>query len=173
MKAKISAKVTLRRAIWNTSARKSILNKAIAAAAEILDNRLHANIDNSTPAGRIYVKKAQTKRLTAATRVFQRKKGTKTRVVTGYEYYQASAYGQPPARRFDVLYRSLRVRRIVGALLIRAEVKAPGVTFLDSPEYLNRPFFNVIVQEFFKNEFNGLVRASVNRLTSATSEGVE
>ncbi len=167
----LQSKLTLRRAIWNTEARRSILNKGLKKSAEGLEEKLKENIDNSTPAGRLYSRGVITARRTKANRLLKSVVGTKTRVVTGYKYHKASSSGQPPARDTSTLYRSIRVRRIVGKLSILASVKAPGVLYLDSQEYLNRLFFEVIVVAYYQNEFNEEVKRNVQELMEILNSG--
>lgn len=152
------SELNLQRAIWNENARKSILNKGISRAAEGLEDRLKRNIDESTPAGRLYTKRLLTERKTKANAFYRLKRGTTTRVVVGREMYRASARGQPPAKRFGTLYRNLKVRRVRGKLQMVASVKAPAVRYLDDEAYFNRPFFSNIVESYFYNEFQDEVR---------------
>lgn len=151
-------KLTLTHFFWDSAfVMRNAVNKGLTKAAEILDKRLHENIDNSTPAGRLYSRGIKTARRTAANKNLRAAPGTKTRVVVGYKYHQASAWGQPPARDTDTLYRNMKVRRKPGENTIIASVNAPGVRVLDSREGLNRPFFEDIVMSYFYNEFEQIV----------------
>ncbi len=69
-----------------------------------------------------------------------------------------------PARDTSTLYKNIRVRRVVGELAILATVKAPGVGYLDDPDYLNRPFFRYIVYKYFNESFTLSVKKSVGEL---------
>jgi hypothetical protein len=154
----------LRRAIWNADLRRSILNKSLADSARNLEANLKNNIDNSTPAGRYYSRGRVTAKRTAANSNLRRAPGTKTRVIISSPVFRASAPGQPPARRFNVLYNSLKVRRVPGKLQILASVNAPGVEVLDDPKRLNRPFFKTVIVDYRRNEFVDNVKQGVRKL---------
>lgn len=165
----IGAELILKKAIWNENARKSMINQALTEQARVLETVLKDNIDASTPAGRLYSKGAKTARLTAKNKYLPKKKGTTTRVITGYKYHQASAEGQPPARDTSKLYNAIKVRRVVGQMRIEASVKAVAVQILDSPNGLNRPFFRSIILQQAGNgqwDFRQAVKKLLSRLVN-------
>jgi len=160
--AKAETTLILRSAIWNRNTRRSILNKALTESAVELDALLHDNIDNSTPAGRLYSRGTKVPRRSANT---NKKPGTKTRVIVSAKVFRASASGQPPARRFSKLYNSLKARRVPGKLQILASVNAPGVEILDDERRLNRPFFRSVIRTYRNGSFVDRVRSGVRDLT--------
>ena len=160
----IGTTLVLRRAIWNADVRRSILNKSLTEAARTLEQKLRDNIDQSTPAGRLYSRGHITARRTASNKNLRAKRGTKTRVIVAPRVFRASAEGQPPARRTSRLYNSLKVSRVPSKLEILARVTAPGASILDNPEKLNRPFFRSVVSPFRREEFNPLIRSSIKSL---------
>jgi len=159
----VHATLTLRKAIWHEEAQLSKLNQALNEAAVILENEIKAYIDESDPAGHIYRLSTITGRFSARG-VGNRRRGTKGRSVIGATFYRASAPGQPPAKRTGKLYSSIRVRR-VGNTSIRAIVDVHYAKILDNINKLNRPFFKVVVNNFFKFRFRELVK---NRLAELT-----
>lgn len=163
---KITASTKFRNKIWEKGALKSVSRSVMKDSAQELETKLKVNINSSTPAGRLYRRRAITGRRTqkAIKQGFRPVKGASTRIVVGYRFHRASAWGQPPARDTDTLYKSLKVRRN-GDYGIKASVKAPGVKFLDDPDYLNRLFFAIICQAYFNNEFKTRMRAELNALT--------
>jgi hypothetical protein len=143
----------LRRAIWNKELRRSIMNKQLTKSGAQLEDRLHSNIDESTPAGRLYSRGSLTGRKTSGTKGFKAKQGTTTRVIVAARIFRASSPGQPPAKRSNRLYNSIHVRRVPGKLEILASVNAPGVEVLDNPGKLNRPFFRSVIRKYRHEEF--------------------
>jgi hypothetical protein len=139
--------LTLRRAIWNESARTSALNRGLDKAADKLDERLHSRIKISQAQGKVYRLGSLTARKSSRS-IGNRRRGTSTRVVIGATFYRASAPGQPPAIRTGNLYRKLFVRRS-GNFSIIARSDAFYSKFLDP----SRPFFREPVKEYFRNEF--------------------
>lgn len=170
MNVVIDAKLKLRRAIWNRNARKSILNRALTQSANTLENRIKDNIDASTPAGRLYSRGPITTRRTASNKNLRLKPGTSSRVIVGYNYHQASAPGQPPAIDTGALYRSIKVRRVVGEDAIRAQATGPGVFNLDSETGLDRPFFKSVVYDYYENDFVPEMREALNEMIGTEYE---
>lgn len=156
--------LTLRRAIWNQDARRSVMNRVLTQSAAELEDKLKNNIDASTPAGRLYARGHTTARRSAATRRNRPVPGTKTRVIIAARVFRSSAVGQPPARRFDTLYNSLRAKRVPGKLQILASVNAPGVDVLDDPGRLRRPFFRSVIASYRSDEFVDRIRGGVREL---------
>ncbi len=169
----ILIELNLRKAIWNEDVAKSIINTGLIQQAKVLEKRLKDNIDESTPAGRLYARGARTTRRTASNRYLRGKKGTKTRVITSYKVHTASEEGQPPARDTSTLYRNIKVRKVSGEYRIDAKVNAPAVDILDSPTGLNRPFFRSVIftgngDWDFRQAVKKLVTRIVNEDTNAT-----
>jgi hypothetical protein len=161
----MQATLRLNSRIWIKDEPKRVVNKLLTEGADDLETELKANIDRSTPAGRIYRRAP----ITAARRAgtpFRRTKGTFTRETVGYRIHRASAWGQPPARDTNKLYRSLRVRR-VSQIGIRATVNAPGVKYLDDENYLNRPFFKSVNTRFYKDDFIPKAKARLREMKSS------
>lgn len=150
--------LTLRRQIWNETARTSALNKALDNAAETLDGILHSRMDLSQPQGKIYRLESITDRKSARS-IGNRRRGTSTRVVIGATFYRASAPGQPPAIRTGNLYRKLFVRRS-GHFSIIAKSGASYSKFVDP----SRPFFREPIKEYFKNDFRQDVKREITGL---------
>lgn len=164
--ARTTVKLNLRRKIWNSQVRTSILNKTLTELSEILENRIKSVIDDSTPAGRIYRVGSQTTRRTKTTSHLPKARGRSTRVVVTGKFHQASAYGQPPAKFTLTLYKSIKVRKIPGKLSILASVNAPGVDVLDDPAKLSRLFFRTTIETFYAVDFNDQARQSIKELLS-------
>lgn len=156
--------LTLRKAIWVQSTRKSVLNKVLNEQAELLESEIKKTIDDSSPSGILRPLAPITARKSSANIGFARRRGTKTRVVTGRRFYRASAPGQPPAKRTGRLYRSINVKRINNVSII-ARVDVPYAEYVDSPDVLNRPFFKSVATRFFKEHFRQNVRARIRELT--------
>ncbi len=167
MAEKVQTTLTLRSAIWNREARRSILNKALTLSAEELEAKLKDNIDDSTPAGRLYQVGRVTQRRTSANNNLPAARGTSTRVFVSPVYHQASAPGQPPARHTSVLYNSLRARRVPSKFQILASVNAPGASILDDPDALSRPFFYTIIDAYRRFDFVDRIKQSVREMLSA------
>lgn len=161
MQARGYAKLTLDRNIWNPTVRKNLVNKALKITAENLESRLKENIDNSTPAGRFYkVTEIKVRGGRAPKRIEARGKSYSKayRTYEASRIYQASEWGQPPAKRLGELYDSIEVKRIIGEYAVVARVSAPGVAYLDSEDHLNRQFFDIIVYPYFYQDFTLDVR---------------
>lgn len=162
--AVVTETLKLRRAIWNKDLRKSVLNKALTHYAGFLEDKLVSNIDNSTPAGRVYRVGSLTERRTAKNKDLRRSKKFKTKVVTGGIFHTASAKGQPPAKLTSKLRNSIRVRRIVGELAVMASVNANGAAILDDPDKLDRPFFKETIRTSFKEDMAPQMRTFLREL---------
>lgn len=94
-------------------------------------------IDESSPSGRVYRRKAITTRRTKAKeRIGLRRRG-KTRLISGYGFHRASAKGQPPAKDTGKLYRNIKVLR-KNATEYRVVFGAPYAGYLEFN--LDRPF---------------------------------
>lgn len=160
------ATLTLRRAIWHEGASKRMVEECLNEGAVELENRIKAVIDTSVPQGRIRRLSTVTSRFSARG-VGNKKRGTSTRMVTGANFYQASAPGQPPAKRTGALYRDIKVRR-VGHRSIRASVNKKYARILDDPNRLNRPFFKGTCRDYFRNEFRPKVKERLQQLIHGT-----
>lgn len=158
---RLQTTLVLKRKIWNDGIRKSVLNKALTEDARVLEAKLKDNIDESTPAGRYYRIKSATARRSVANRGSRRVRGTTTRVIVGAVFHRASAVSQPPARRFNKLYRSIKVRRVPGKLQNLASVNASGVDVLDDPTRLNRPFFRSVIKKHRADEFYPRIQETI------------
>lgn len=146
--------------------------------AGILENKILAVIDESTAAGRVYKISGLTgRRMRGVYHTVKEKRGdsaivdlVRVRVASGY--HTASAPGQPPAKLTATLYRSIKVRRMIGRYSILASVRAPGVDVLDDPARLSRLFFRTTIETFYDNEFNDRARLIVQALLEK-SDAVE
>lgn len=147
--------LTLRRQIWNETARTSALNKALDNTAEALEGILHSRIELSQPAGKNYRLDSITDRKSTRS-IGNRRRGTSTRVVVGATFYRASAPGQPPAIRTGRLLRNLVVRRS-GHFSIIARSNTSYSKYLDP----TRPFFKEPIKEYFRTDFRQDVRANL------------
>jgi hypothetical protein len=156
------ATLTLRKAVWNQQAPINVLNEALDEAAVELESEFRKNIDESEATGRTYRLRTLTARRSTQN-VGNRRRGTSTRVVIGAEFYRASSYGQPPAKRTGALYRALKVRRN-GRMGIKASVNKLYARYLDSPRILNRPFFKSVATKYFKERFRPKVRAKIQSI---------
>jgi hypothetical protein len=139
--------------------------------AGILENKILDVIDESTPAGRVYkISGLVGKRLKGTYHTVKDPRGDSARVnirvKTSSREHQASAYGQPPAKLTMTLYRSIKVRRMIGRFSILASVRAPGVDVLDDPARLSRLFFQTTIETFYENDFNDRARLIVQALLS-------
>jgi len=162
----MAAELVLTSAIWNKDLSRSMINQALKDQAIVLERHLKRNIDNSTPAGRLYSRKAEArsrKRIGSTSNAYKRRNLEGRRVTSTTTFYQASAPGQPPARVTSLLYNSIRVRREVGAFRLLASVTAPAVDILDDPSKLNRPFFYSVI---FADDGDWNFRQSVRLLLS-------
>lgn len=149
--------VNLTSAIWKPGELRRAVNTELSNFGTEAEAFLKANIDESTPAGRLYRRDRITTRRTKALDQIgiKRVKGRsqdRTRSLVGFRFHRASAWGQPPARDTSRLYRSIRVRR-VGNDALKFSVNAPGVKWLDSKTYLNRLFFKSKIRQFTKEKF--------------------
>lgn len=147
--------LTLRRAIWNAEVRRSIMNKALNIAAQDLEQALKDNINDSTPAGRLYKRRPPGS---------SGGRGSRRAIVQSIEVI-ASEQGQPPARVFSRLYNSIVAKRVQGKLSIIAMANAPGAAVLDDPDGLNRPYFRSVIQSYRRNQFYDTVRSAIRELT--------
>lgn len=162
--AKFETTLTLRSAIWNRGLRRSILNRCLTISANELEGKLKDNIDNSTPAGRLYKVGRVTARRSSANKYLPKARGTKTRVFVNAILHTASAIGQPPARLTSFLYKSIIVRKVASKFQILASANAPGASILDDPGKLSRPFFRTIIDAYRNNEFVDRVKQSISEL---------
>jgi hypothetical protein len=153
MRSHIETTLTLRRAIWNKDVRRAVMNRVLSVSGLEVVDRIKDNIDNSSPAGRYYARKA------AGT---SRVKGR--RIIVTPVVFHASSEGQPPARRFSTLYNSITGRRVNDKLQILVSVNAPGVEILDDPKKLDRPFFRSVITKYRRDEFFDNVKGGVNEL---------
>jgi hypothetical protein len=160
----IDIKLSLNRAIWFANKRRSIVNKGFNVLAEFLENKIKSVIDDSTPAGRLYRIGSVTGKSSASNRGSRKVRGAKTRVIISGKFHRASAPGQPPAKLTLTLYRSIKVKRVVGRFAIIASVRAPGVEVLDDPARLSRLFFRTTIEAFYSNDFNDQARQIVTEL---------
>jgi hypothetical protein len=94
-------------------------------------------IDESTPSGKTYRRKAITTRRTKAKERIGLQKRGKTRLISGYGFHRASAKGQAPAKDTGKLYRNIKVLRR-SATEYRVVFGAPYAGYLEFN--LDRPF---------------------------------
>lgn len=159
----MKTQLTLRRQIWNTLVRRESIKKALTVAAVEVEKVPKDQIDNSTPAGRIYERGSITvdKRSSKFNRQLRRKANTKTRAIAGTRFHRASAPGQPPARDTDELYKSIKAR-VELPLTVHIEISAPYATILENK--MNRPFFKEPIRVYFKTKFRERVKSQIGGL---------
>lgn len=178
----MKSKLTLTNPLWQTAARRKILDKAVQQSGAELESRIKRKILDSTPAGQTYrrgaiTRKANKKNLKLGLKSFETSRRVKsqklinggitelqkqTRVVVGYKFHRASARGQAPAVDSGGLLSSIRSKRI-GFLSVRVASSKRYALNLDSRSSLNRPFFSVTVEEFkpkFKQNIIEAIRAN-------------
>jgi hypothetical protein len=158
----MKAVLTLNNPLWNTPARLAILNKAVQQSAAELETKIKETIQNSIPAGKIYLRGAITAQATkkALALGLLRKAGTKTRIQVGTRFHRASARGQPPAVDSGRLLKSIEVKK-TGALQVTVFSNAPYSDELDNPNKLNRPFIRKNRDDFrrkFKQNIADAIR---------------
>ena len=168
----MQAKLTLNNPLWQTAARKAILDKAVQQSGAELESRIKQKILYSVPRGKLYrrggIKKVIAKKDLAFyrsdRRIFKRTftglYAEKTTV--GYNFHRASARGQAPATDSGGLLNSIRAQKI-GFLSVRVATAKRYAIRLDAEDGLNRPFFAVTVEEFkpkFKQNINEAIAAN-------------
>ncbi len=145
----MKAKLVLNNPLWQTAARRKILDKAVQDSGIELEGEIKKTILDSKPAGRLYrrgsiTKNASKKNLALGLR---RKKGTKTRVIAGANFHRASAKGQPFANDSGQTINAIRAKR-TGELKSKVAVGVKHGAILDDPNKLDRPFFRSTAEKF-------------------------
>ncbi len=108
----MKAKLTLNNPMWQTPARRKMLDQAVQQSAAELEGEIKQRILKSRPAGRTYrrgpILKKATKSLLA---LGLRKTRDGKRVIAGANFHRASAPGQPPAVDTGGLLNSIRAKK--------------------------------------------------------------
>ncbi len=162
----MKATLKLTNPLWQTAARRRILDQAVRQSAAELEREIKQTILDSVPRGRLYRRGSITARATKAklSLGLQRKKGTKTRLIAGSKFHRASARGQPPAVDSGKLLRSIRVQPGQKPLQLKIIVGVSYAKRLDDPKGLNRPF---VVRS--RNNFRRKFKANVQKAIAQNS----
>jgi hypothetical protein len=143
--------------IWSKGERRR-LSLALFSEALRLEREIKLAITTSTPAGRAY----RSGRLTSGAkkfagqglRTYKTAKGN-SRFIIGSKFHRASARDQAPAVRAGGLLNANRAQKL-GELKFRVINSKKYAGVLDSPQGLNRPFFNSVVNRFRPGYFRRL-----------------
>jgi hypothetical protein len=158
-----SVKLTLNNPMWNTPARRKILDKAVQESGAELEGEIKTTITDSVPAGRLYRKGSITKTATKPLLALglRTRKGNAKRVIVGSRIHRASKKGQPPAVDTGGLINAIRASK-TGEMKSTVTAGKAYAETLDDPKKLDRPFFKSTAEKFrpkFKENIENAIKS--------------
>jgi hypothetical protein len=150
----MKANLTLDNPLWQTPARRAILDKTVQESAAELESRIKQKVLSSTPAGKTYRRAPIFKHGAVADRKLNRARFNRKffslfdeKFAASYKFHRASKRGQPPAVDSGGLLNSIRAKK-TGIIKATVESSKNYAGRLDDKNKLDRPFFKSTAEEF-------------------------
>ena len=135
--------------LWQTQARRAMLDKAVQQSGAELESRIKQKILTGPKSGKTYRRGAITR---AASKKnlglgLRKVKNNSKRVVAGSNFHRASARGESPANDLGGLVNATRSKK-TGEMRNTVANSKKYAPILDDPNGLDRPFFRSTADEF-------------------------